>query len=200
LETSTSHNERELLDLTAQGDENAFSRLFYLWHQKLGAYIHRLTGSTELTEEIVQDVFMKVWDNREKLIQIACFSAYLYVLSRNHTYNCLRQVAKERSANRALIEKKWESGHVEDPSVSAPDYYGLIDKAVASLPPQQQKVYILSRRERLKYDEIAAVMNISRETVKKYLQIATHAIQGYIRSHGDMLMLFILLAAPGVII
>jgi RNA polymerase sigma-70 factor (ECF subfamily) len=43
-------------------------------------------------------------------------------------------------------------------------------------------------------------MNISRETVKKYLQIATHAIQGYIRSHGDLLMLFILLAAPGVII
>lgn len=187
LDTSTLYNERELLDLTAGGDEGAFSRLFYLWHQKLGTYIYRLTGSTDIAKDIVQDVFMKIWTNREKLRQVECFSAYLFVVSRNHTFNCLRRIAKERAEHCRLTENFRDVNIYRNQGEVERDYYDLLDQAVEALPSQQKKVYILSRRERLKYDEIALLMDISRETVKKYLQIATHFITSYVRAHQGVI-------------
>jgi len=196
LSISTLHNEKELLMLAAQGDEAAFTRLFYAYHNRLGAYIMRLTSSREIAEEIVQDVFTKVWTRRETLHTIENFGSYIYVLSRNRTLNCLRQLAKERIRNSEVVESIKRLYSLNDPADAEPDYYDLIDKAVEALPPQQQKVYILSRREHLRYEEIAGRMNISRETVKKYLKIATRAITSYVRTHGDLLIVFLLIHHP----
>lgn len=191
MQTATLHNEKEWLMLAAQGDEAAFTRLFYAYHNKLGAYILRLTESHEITEEIVQEVFIKIWTNREKLSAVNRFGSYLYVLSRNHTLNRLRQLAKKRIKERELSEKLKRANEANNSIEPAPDYYQLLDIAVEKLPPQQKKAYIYSRRERLKYEEIASRMNISRETVKKYLQLATRSVANYVRTHADMLMVII---------
>ena len=71
-------------------------------------------------------------------------------------------------------------------------YYSLLDEAIDHLPPQQQKVYLLSRHKRLKYDEIATQMGLSRETVKKYLQGATHSITNFVQSNIDVSAIVIL--------
>lgn len=185
MHISTLNNEKELLEKVAQGDEAAFTQLFYAYHNKLGAYIYRITGSLETTKEIVQDVFMKVWLKRETLTTIEQFGPYLYILSRNHTLNCLRRFAKEQVHRQQIIENlntALETGiEVEYDT----DYYAFLDQAVEELPPQQRKVYILSRRERLKYEEIAQRMNISRETVKKYLKLATRFIKNYIHTYAS---------------
>lgn len=193
MATSTLHNEKELLMLASQGDEAAFTQLFYAYHNKLGAYVLHLTKSRETAEEIVEDVFIKIWTGRDSLATVEHFESYLYVLSRNHAFNCLRGIAREEVRKRKAEEKvrKWYEN--EDPAESEEDYYPILDEAVEKLPAQQQTAYILSRRNRLKYEEIAKQMDISRETVKKYLQLANRFIISYVRSHGDMLMLIIVI-------
>lgn len=196
MHTYTEHTEKELLIRIAAGDEVAFTQLFYAYHNRLGAYIMRLTESAETAQEIVQDVFLKIWMKRECLATVERFGPYIYVLSRNHTLNCLRQIAREQTRNRQFAENIKESHETSDlPEVPAPDYYILIDQAVDELPPQQQKAYILSRQERLKYDEIAQRMNISRETVKTYLKLAIRFITSYVRTHGDALIILSIIAS-----
>lgn len=178
--------ENELLRQVAMGDEIAFRQLFHLYHQQLGAYIHRVTESSELAEEIVQDVFLKIWMSREALQGVKSFKAYLFVISKNHALNVLRKTIKERH-----LHAHWNQDIINAIPVADNDfydeYYGLLDKAIDCLPPQQQKVYLLSRHEHLKYVEIAQRLEISRETVKKYLQIAVSSITTYIQANSDLM-------------
>ncbi len=188
------HEGKELLMQVASGNEFAFRNLFNLYHQRLGTYIFRITDSMEMAEEVVQDVFLKIWIKREALAQVENFNAYLFVISKNHALNCLRKQAKEW-----LLKKEWDNYidttvSVEDSAIS--NYYSLLDEAIDQLPPQQQKIFLLSRHERLKYTEIADRVDLSKETVKKYLQIATHSIKAYMQTKlvlpGVILLLLIL--------
>lgn len=182
--------EKELLTKVAAGDEYAFSELFNTYHQLLGTHIYRITNSVELAEEVVQDVFLKIWLSRETLISVQNFKAYLFVVSKNHALNCLRKLAIERTRHKTLEENAVALSPEPNPGIDA--VYSLLDQAIDHLPPQQQKVYLLSRHKRLKYDEIANQMGLSRETVKKYLQGATHSITHFVQANLDVIALILL--------
>ncbi|GAB3279803.1 RNA polymerase sigma-70 factor [Larkinella harenae] len=174
---SALHGEKEVLDRVAQGDEKAFAVLFHHYHQRLGVHIYRITKSVELAEEIVHDVFLKIWQNRELLTQIDNFPAYLFVLSKNAALNGLKKLANEQARTTELDDDQLQIAETPEE-----DYrYLLIDEAIDRLPFQQRQVYLLSRHERLSYAEIAERMNLSRETVKKYLQLSSEFIASYIR-------------------
>jgi RNA polymerase sigma-70 factor (family 1) len=181
-------HECELMLQVAAGDEIAFGKLFAQYHRQLGAYIFRITDSVELAEEVVQDVFLKIWMSREALQGVKSFKAYLFVVSKNHALNCLRKVIKERAH-----KVEWHDSTINEIQITVDDvqdkYYCLIDEAINNLPPQQQKVYLLSRHQRYKYAEIAEQLGISHETVKKYLQIAVASITNYVQGHIDQLLL-----------
>jgi len=180
-------SERNELIKVSNGDEMAYSQLYYRYHQQLGKHVFRITNSLDLAEEIVQDVFLKIWLNREVLAGVQNFKAYLFVISKNHTLNCLRKLSLERQ-HMNNIEESYTSLLVDSGSDSN-DYYTILDEAINRLPPQQQKVYLLSRHERLRYTEVAERMNISRESVKKYLQIATFSITNYVLTNFRTILL-----------
>jgi RNA polymerase sigma-70 factor (ECF subfamily) len=181
-------SERNELLKVSKGDEMAYNRLYYRYHQQLGKHVFRITNSMDLAEEIVQDVFLKIWLNREVLAGVQNFKAYLFVVSKNHTLNCLRKLSVERQ-HFNKIEESYTSLLVDSNSDSN-EYYTILDEAINRLPPQQQKVYLLSRHERLRYAEVANRMNISSESVKKYLQIATFSITNYILTNFHILLIF----------
>lgn len=187
------YREKELLQQVSAGDEHAFTQLFHTYHQQLAAHIFRLTESVELAEEIVQDVFLKIWISREALSGVKNFRAYLFVVSKNHALNCLKKLAKERA-----LKKEWEKDFATVSSAGVlagkqddSKYYSLIDEAIDQLPPQQKKVYLLSRHRRLRYTEIAEHLHLSRETVKKYLQLAVGSVSTYIRDRMIFTGLFL---------
>jgi RNA polymerase sigma factor (sigma-70 family) len=163
------------MQAVSKGDEKAFEQLFHYWHQRLGAFVIGWTKSEAATEEIVQDVFLKVWLQRTKLAAIENFGNYLFILSRNHTYNALRQTARERQ-RQIEIERFKEL---------AP----LLDEAVQHLPDQQRKVYLLKYKASLKYEEIGEQLQISPETARKHLQLATKFISTYVKAHHSILVL-----------
>lgn len=167
-----SDRERALLCRIAEGDEAAFSELFYAYHQRLGAYVYRLTESRPATQEIVQDVFVKIWVRRSGLAGVANFDAYLFTAARNHVFNYIRNMARERSRQAEL--EVVTTVEMETPEE---DYHSLLDEAVAHLPQQQQRVYRLHKQEGLSHAEIAERMQLSVETVKKHMSLALRAIR-----------------------
>ncbi len=174
----------------AKGDENAFAQLFKTHYNLLGSFIMRITVSELLTQEIVQDVFLKIWVNRIALAEIDCFKAYLLVVSRNHTLNCLKQIARENNRKKEWVNSVLRNASNDVEEMDTIDRGSLIDEAVTLLPPQQKKVYTLSRRDGLKQQEIARELNISLETVKKHMVLALRFLKYHIRTNISLFLLF----------
>ncbi|MDO6429850.1 sigma-70 family RNA polymerase sigma factor [Flavitalea sp. BT771] len=184
MHTYPSYDEKALLSQVAQGDEAAFRIIFHSYHHKLGAYILKLTESFPLTEEIVQDVFLAIWQNRAGLGAINRFESYLFVIARNRAFNCLKQIARER-----MRKQEWANNRRDEPEEHGPHiavgYDGLIEKAVDRLPPQQKKVYLLHNQQGMEYASIAVQMGLSATTVKKHMSLALRSIREYVHSHMD---------------
>ena len=185
------YNEKQLLLQVAQGDQAAFTTLFYNHHQKLGEYINRLSGNHELAQEIVQDIFLKIWKNRAALSEIENFNAYLFVISRNHAFNCLKQAAKEREKKqewpRYSEDGLYEEGEGADNLYQ--EYHSFLEEAIEKLPPRQKSVYLLSQHEGLSYEEIASRLHLSFETVKKHKSLALQFIRRQVSAKKGMTLL-----------
>ncbi|TSJ36421.1 sigma-70 family RNA polymerase sigma factor [Mucilaginibacter corticis] len=177
-------NEKDLLMKIAKGDQKAFAVLFEGYHNPLGEYIMTFSVPAEMAEEVILDIFVKIWMNRIELIRIENFSSYLFILTRNHTLNAIRKTVNNRKkqdsylrhlANEDLYAAIGTADHEKD-------YTEIVEKAVAQLPPQQQKVFIL-KREGKKNGDIAMELDISSESVRKYYQWAVKSVSGYVKSH-----------------
>jgi len=187
-------NENELLAKIATGDQRAFNELFEAYYNILGEYVLKITKSLPASEEIVQDTFIKIWLKRSGLPDIKNFTYYLFILCRNGTLDHLRKEAKQRQLHTELENHLLEESQHEDQDAPTEVYRSLIDQAVNKLPAQAQKVYIMSRHQRLKHEEIASQLNISPETVKKHIQYAIAFIKTDVSVNMDLGILAILLS------
>lgn len=178
MEKQTTRDEKLLLSRIAAGDERAFKQLFEEWHQYLATHIFRVTQSRQLAEEIVQDVFLKIWNSRETLGEINNFWTYLLVISRNHALNALQKKAREFKHWEQWVKDNATETATTDPNTT---FYTLIDEAIDQLSPRQKEVYLLHRHQRMTYQQIAAHLNIGRETVKTHLESATRAISKHVK-------------------
>lgn len=185
-------HESNLLALVAEGDQRAFTELFDAYYKQLGEYVYKLTESVEVTEEIVQDVFIKIWLKREILTELDNFSYYLFILSKNQTLNHLRKKANDKVRQLQWLKQFEEEDYTNDDYSVIEEYRTLMDAAIEKLPPQQQKVYKMSREERLKYEEIAKILNISPETVKKHAKLALKFIKNELSSQNDAMIVLVL--------
>lgn len=184
-------NEVFLLRSVAAGDEDAFSKLFEAYQQQVSGFVFSIIGAKELTQEIVQDIFIKVWQKRGELLAVQKFDAYLFVLSKNYTLNCIRKIQREQKKATAystlLPDLEKEQSDLENE-----DYLQLIEKATAELPPQQQRVFRL-RMDGLKNHEIAAQLMISPDSVKKYQQLALKSVATFVKMHLSYLALWMMM-------
>ena len=171
------HNELDLIRLVAEGDEQAFRKIFDHYSNKLYHYAFRITDEEELAEEIVMDAFLKIWINRVDLAAINRFDSYLYTVVRNQAFNAIKRMAHEAVIMKELGLSNTEYHDCTEETVIYNDYQQLLYQAVNQLPPQQKLVYILSRDEGLKYDEIALHLKLSKNTVKAHLKKAVSTLR-----------------------
>ncbi len=154
----------------------------------------RITQSELLTQEVVQDVFLKIWINRSSLTEVDCFKAYLIVVARNHAFNCLKQIAREQSRKKEWVNSVLHHAVNSIDESDAIDTGKLIDEAVELLPSRQKKVYTLSRREGIRPQEIARELNISHETVKKHMVLALRFLKNHLRTRIGLMIIIMLLS------
>jgi len=189
------NNEKELLLLISKSDEQAFTRVFDFYRNKIYGLALKLTHSTTVAEEIVEDVFLKIWLRRATLNEIENFSAYLFVVARNETYKILKQIAKNYKI--VLLSENNESlvhNNSEDHLIGK-ELTSLLQKAIERLPHQQKQVYKLMKEEDLKRGEVAELLQLQPETVKFHLAQAMKNIRTYCMLHLNTIGLMILLSA-----
>ncbi|MBV4360616.1 RNA polymerase sigma factor [Pinibacter aurantiacus] len=186
-------DEKELLTCIAAGDEAAFRQIFHAHYNKLASFVQKLTKSHSTTEELVQDVFVKVWLNRSELASIAKFESWMYVIARNHVFNHLKKTAREYQQQQAWLELVGADNLEIAGQSDAVDMYSFIEKSIEKLPPQQKKIYLLKRQNGLRNEEIAQQLNISMETVKKHFTLALRFIKDHARHGIEVLVVFSLL-------
>jgi RNA polymerase sigma-70 factor (family 1) len=182
--------DHNLLTQIAVGDEHAF-RILNTYSSRIFGYAIKLTKSQDLSEEIVQDVFMKIWINRSTIGEIQNIEAYLITLTRNHAFNVLKRVAIEEIAKAKLSKKLEEAHHETEEAVNFHESQAILNNAIDRLPPQQRLVYSLCHEEGLKYEEVAQRLNISRLTVKTHMQQALRTLKANFSGFAAVVVVFL---------
>ncbi|MFT3947612.1 MAG: RNA polymerase sigma-70 factor [Agriterribacter sp.] len=181
-------DERALVLSVAADDQKAFAILFEYYRNRIYTVAFTLTDSKQAAEEIVQDVFVKVWLKRKELPAVEKFKAWLFVIARNMIFSFLRSEAAKAKKQRQAGADLLLSGSPQEAldKLGEKELRHLLLAAVDQLSAQQKQVYLLSKEAGMKQQEIAEQLNISPQTVKKHLQYAMRSIRAYILSKGDL--------------
>lgn len=184
-------DEKKLLLELSQGSEPAFTSMYNLYKNNVYATALRITKSKIQAEEAVQDIFLKIWQNRENLAEVTHFENYLFILSRNHLFNSIKKIARE--TNQIIEFDKKEAGFIDtDSNIKDEQYNTILNQIVEQLPPQQQKVYQMAKRDGLSHQKIGEDLGISTETVKKHMAQALKFIRLKISPYMNMFMSLLL--------
>lgn len=172
----------------AAGNEQAFRSIFDLYWDKIYSVSLAFTKSAALSEELTQDIFLKLWMGRSALPEVRQFEAYLFTIARNHIYNELRKKVREVPFVEEL-QHYFRENTLADDLLIMKDADNLIRKAVELLPPQQKAVFSMARFNGLSQEEIAQQLNISRLTVKVHMSKALQAVREQVLRNSDGLLL-----------
>lgn len=178
--------EKELINLIAEGDEYAFSLFFDEYRDRIYSISFKLTKSTYIAEEIVQDVFLNIWLKRADLINIQDLSAYLFIVTRNAVYKELKRIARNYKITSLTDEDQSLSNNNSTDLVMNKEYDLLLKKAIEQLPHQQKHVYRLMKEQGLKREEVACLLNLQPETIKSHLTQAMKNIRAFCLLHLNM--------------
>ncbi|BAV07554.1 RNA polymerase ECF-type sigma factor [Filimonas lacunae] len=179
----------------AGGDETAFKQLVDLYWLRVFRNILALTKQTETAQEITQDIFLKIWQHRDKLLEIKDLMAYIYVLGRNQVFSAMRKKLLETVDVGRGQEDFAESRNLPELELEYKETWRLIHQAIDHMPPKQQEVFRLSRIEGLSNQEIAQKLNVSNSTVKSHIVAGLNTVRVHLAtSGGDHVLLYLLIA------
>lgn len=165
-----------LASKVATGEENAYRQLFRIFYKPLSQFAFTIVKSMEQAEEIASDVFVNVWKNRERLLEIGSLKVYLYVAAKNLSLNYLnRQQLQHFSLDELKVEMSLPDSSPEQLMISGEMARRMAD-AVNKLPPRCKIIYKLVREDGLKYKEVARVLDISVNTIDVQMAIAAKKI------------------------
>lgn len=192
LEVTSLYNQSELLAGLRAGSEAAFTELYRQYSVRLYYNILTLVKDENTAEELVQDIFSKIWRKRKDISIEKSFAAYLFVIGRNRVYDFFKQV--ERDLELYARIKSIASTHYSDieEGLYARENAELLQKAIASLPPQRRRAFELCKMEGLTYRQASEKMGVSLSTLKDHMVNALEAIRQYITNNREVAVVMLL--------
>jgi len=163
-------------DLIQQGSHIEFARLVDVCSHDLFLFAKGIVAHTELSEEIVSDVFIKIWENRSDLLNIDHLKSYLYTAVRNRAVSVLRQKKKHTVNLEDLDDYYFEPVDSPDESLIDQEQLEQINRAIEALPAKSKMVFSLAKIQGLKYKEIADILDISVKTVDYHVALSIEKI------------------------
>ncbi|MFT4093991.1 MAG: sigma-70 family RNA polymerase sigma factor [Niabella sp.] len=178
-----SYNDEQLLQLLKTGDETAFRIIFERYRDRIFYYLLKHTKSAVVAEEIVTDVFMKLWEGRELSGHIRELPAFLHKVSYYKAIDFLKTVARQQRLQQVYIDRAATATRQNaDDRLMDGEIKKLILEAVNQLPPQRKLIYKLSREEGLTHEQIAKALHLSSSTVNNAIGSATRSISKYLHA------------------
>lgn len=177
--------EQALLARLQAGSEEAFTQLYRNYSGRMYANFLRMVKDEALAEEMVQDIFSRIWQKRETIQIEHDFAAYLYRTGANMVYDFYRKMQRDKALYAQFKAMAVENyTHIEE-ALHHKENEAVLQKALDTLSPQQKKVYQLCRLEGHSYREVALLLKISPLTVKEYMVNANRSLRAYLFNHLD---------------
>ena len=169
------------------GDEEAFVALYNKYHRKIYYSALKISQSNVLAQDVTQNVFMKVWENRTTLNPEQNFAAYISVICRNVILDIFKKASHEEALKKELQQfaEQSEACDYDNDDDFYETYKNLLYKAIAELSPQRRAVFELCKLQEKTYAEVAIKMNISRSTVQDHIVKANKFIREYLLTNGN---------------
>jgi len=180
---NSSHIEDQLFIRISEGDEAAFTFCYTEYGKMLRPFLFKLIGTRESAEEIIQEIFLKVWLHRDRLAEVENPKSWLFRVAANSGRNWL----KKKMMIEQHLRARQTAGATLDPVAERLDMLkiaSLVQETIRTFPTQRKLIYHMSREEGLKPAEIAARLQLSVSTVKNTLVIALKTIRENIDEAG----------------
>jgi len=185
------HPEIQLLIIQLnEGSEQAFDRIYKIFSPRVFSFALSLLSNRTEAEEIVQEIFIKVWERRQEISVSGSFESYLFTICKNAILNTIRNA----DYHRVFLEYKRynpEPDPVLDQELNYRELDTLYKKAINKLSPRKKEIFILNRTQALSYPEIAQKLGISIKTVRNQMDAASAEIKDLISRLGFTGMLFL---------
>lgn len=164
---------RILAEELRNGDITTMENVFKAYYGKLLCFVNKLVKSREVSQDIVQDVFIKFWLNRENIDPKSSCIGLLYTMARNASLDFLKSKYSSIIPLMAdVMEEPEPEASFTEKMLDSPDLEKKMEESLAGLPAQQQKVFRMSKIEHMSNKEIAQTLDLSVRTVEKHLELA----------------------------
>ncbi len=190
----STHDDAELIRLLKESDKMAFTEIYNRFHKPVFRYLISMVKIEELAEDLVHEVFLKLWESREFLSIKGAFAPYLFRTCHNKAIDAIRKIASDHKLQSDLL--KVYKGLTATPHYSHEELYRLdnmVEEALDALSPQRRKVFELCRQNGKSYNEAAAEMGIAPNTVKDHMSKALSALREIVQNRGELTLMLILL-------
>lgn len=191
-ETQTS-NDKLLLQQLILGNEKAFLSIFNTYRNEVYAYSLSILKSQIYAEEIVQEVFLKIWIKRKKLDASLALKPYIIVITKNMCLNFLKKAAYDTKMREELFYQSQKSFNPIYNEIRDKELEDLQKKALDLLPPRRRLIFEMSRNENKSYKEISQELGISMNTVKSQMNKALETLRTFLLKNSDIPFALLLL-------
>jgi len=188
-------DEKLAIENLARGSNDAFDAVYNNYYSEVNQFVLRYVKSPQLAEDLSQEIFIKVWESRANLAEVRSFRSWLFVVARNHTLNTLKSAAHKQDVVAEITRhtNPKSSSPVEDELLSR-EYLRYLNGILDTLPPKAREVFRLCREQHKSYDEVAAILGISRNTVKSHMAHSLKILRDSVEKDlGISLSLFLLI-------
>lgn len=177
------------------GEHAAFMEIYERHHQQLYNFVYKYIQDSNLVDDILHDAFLKLWEARSRVSLRFPIHQYLFRITRNLVFQELKNKARTLSLIADLSRGSTELDYFSaaDFKYQEKEYEEIYQKAVDSLPPQRQRVFILCREKGASYKEAAQILQISPQTVKEHMALALKSIRSYLGAYQDIVFLCVLI-------
>ncbi|UZR97374.1 RNA polymerase sigma factor [Chondrinema litorale] len=169
--------------IASHNDKLAFRSFYQYYFERLFAFALRFLKSRELAEEVISEVFLKIWNNRSNLLEIKNIETYLYVLVKNHSLNVIKKSLKEQNTHLSLDDAHFElaiENFTPEAAYFAEELRDEIDKVIETLPTACKNAFFLVKEDQLNYAQAAEILNVSPYTVKNQVLKAVKRIREHL--------------------
>jgi RNA polymerase sigma-70 factor (ECF subfamily) len=170
-------NEKELFTRMSQGDEAAFTEIFYHYTKRIYNYILNKTKSPDTAEEIVQQVFINIWKSRENFSEVNNYESFLYTMASNKLVDFFRRMAHQEKLKKEVWNTVKDTSNITIEELDFRHSQKLINKAIEQLSPQRKKIFLMNKDQGLSRQEIADQLGLSFSTVNNHLNEAVKLVK-----------------------
>ena len=172
-------SDKELVKQLVNNDEFAFAELYIRYKSKLLSFYFTYLKSTDEAEDLVQELFLYIWESRGYLNSELSFSSYLYTIAHNRVLNYLRNINIKQKVENVLAQQMLQHEDVIESDLIFKEYLSMLNQVITKLPPQRQRIFNMSREQNLSHKEIAQILGISINTVQEHISESLRFIKGY---------------------